>query len=357
MTYKVGGHDLQSLLQVTNVTLAQYGLGFEGILEVVRNELATHNQLVQEAVADFCEVTTDRMRPIGQGQTGSMYEVDEFGRAPTQRDVGSGMLALPLRKFQFAVGWTDLWFETKTPADLALQLQNSEKAHIRRVLYELKRAVYFTGNFTFRDFLVDQVDLPVKRFANADGMYITEGPNTEIFDGTTHTHYSANATLTDPVLLATVNTVAEHGWTQQLRLYINAANEAAVRALPSFQAYQDPRVALGVTTSRIEQPRLNITRMDNRAIGIFGLAEVWVKPWALPNYYLASDTAGLKPLGYRQRSQATLQGLRLDGELRAFPLNTKYLTAEFGLGAINRTKAAILFVGGGTYIDPTLTAP
>jgi hypothetical protein len=355
MPYKVGTHDLQYLLTVTNQSVAQFGA--DAVLEVVRNELATHNELLQQTVGDFMEVTTDRQRPTGQGQSGSMYEVDEYGRAPTQRDVGSGSLALPLRRFQFAVGWTDMWFETKTPADLALQLQNSQKAHIRRVMYEIKRGIYFTGNYTFRDFLVDQVDLPVKRLANADGMYIQEGPNTEVFDPATHTHYDASATLTDAALVGIVNDVAEHGWTQSLRLYINTANEAAVRALPSFSAYPDPRISLGVNVNRLESPTLNISRMDNRPIGIFGLAEVWVKPWALPNYYLAIDVAGAKPFGFRQRTQTTLQGLRLDGSLRAFPLNTDHLTAEFGIGVLQRTKAAILYVGGGSYVDPTLTQP
>ncbi len=356
MPPKVATHDLQSLLTVTNTSVRDFGP--ERVLEIVRGELATHNELVQDAVSDFALVTTDRQFPVGQGQTGSMYEVDENGRAPTQRDVGSGSLALPMRKFQFAVGWTDMWFDLKSPADLALALLNAEKAHIRRVMYEVKRAIYFTGNSTFRDFLVDQVDLAVKRFANADGMYIQEGPNTEVFDATTHTHYAGSATLTDATLLATVNTVAEHGWTQSLRLYINTANEAGVRALPSFNAYPDPRITLGVNSARVESPTLNITRMDNRPIGFFGLAEVWVKPWAIANYYLAIDTAGEKPLGYRQRSQSTLQGLRLDGELRAFPLNSRYLAAEFGIGALRRTKAAILnVVAGGVYTDPTLNQP
>jgi hypothetical protein len=355
MPPRVGTHDLQYLLTVTNQTVAQFGP--DAILQVVREELDVHNQLLQDAVGDFCEITTDRQRPSGQGQSGSMYEVDEYGRAPTQRDVGAGSLGLPLRKFQFAVGWTDMWFETKTPADLALQVLNSEKAHIRRVMYELKRGIYFTGNYTFRDFLVDQLDIAVVRLANADGMYIQEGPNTETFDPATHTHYDANATLTDAALLGVVNDVAEHGFTQSLRLYINAANEAAVRALPSFSAYPDPRITLGINVNRVESPTLNISRMDNRPIGIFGLAEVWVKPWALPNYYLAIDTAGAKPFGFRQRAQTSLQGLRLDGELRAFPLNTQYMAAEFGVGTLIRTKAAILFVGGGAYTDPTLTQP
>jgi hypothetical protein len=355
MPPKVGTYDLQYLLSVTNSSIVDFG--FDAILQIVRDELAVHNELVREAVSDLMEVTTDRLRPTGQGQQGSMYEVDEYGRAPVQRDAGSGSLGLPLRKFQFGTGWTDLWFETKTPADLALKVQNAEKAHIRRVMYEIKRGVYFTGNYTFRDFLVDQVDIPVKRLANADGMYIQEGPNTEIFDPATHTHYDANATLTDAALLAVVNDVAEHGFTQQLRLYISTANEAAVRALASFSPYPDPRITLGVNASRVETPTLNITRMDNRAIGIFGLAEVWVKPWALANYYLAIDTAGQKPFGFRQREQTTLQGLRLDGALRAFPLNTEHLAAEFGIGVLQRTKAAILFAAGGAYVDPTLTLP
>ena len=52
------------------------------------------------------------------------------------------------------------------------------------------------------------------------------------------------------------------------------------------------------------------------AIGIFHGAEVWVKPWAIANFAFAWDAASpQKPLVFRQRTQTSLQGLRIAATL------------------------------------------
>jgi hypothetical protein len=99
-----------------------------------------------------------------------------------------------------------------------------------------------------------------------------------------------------------------------VKLVINRTDEAAFRALTGFQAYQDPRIALANNVARREAPRLDITRLDDRAIGIFNAAEVWVKPWAIANYMFAYDqTAEQKPLVLRTRDG---QGTNLQGRGR-----------------------------------------
>jgi hypothetical protein len=157
-------------------------------------------------------------------------------------------------------------------------------------LYELKKAIYTPTNYTFVDLNVDKAPLAVKAFINADSSAIQDGPNGEVFNGATHTHYDGSATLTAAALLASINDVVEHGFGGGVKVFINAADEAAVRALTGFTAYLDPRVTINANANQATPARRCHAKLDNRAIGIFGAAEVWVKPWAIANYAFITDT-------------------------------------------------------------------
>ena len=52
----------------------------------------------------------------------------------------------------------------------------------------------------------------------------------------------------------------------------------------------DPRI---IKADNVQGARgtLDMSRLDNRAIGIFEGAEVWVKPWMIQNYCFAWDAA------------------------------------------------------------------
>jgi len=352
MAQNVGTYDINTLLATRFQSAAEFGL--DTIQQVLEADIAAHNAIVQQMVSDLCEITSDRQRKYGSSVSGEMVEVDEFGRAPTQNPVVGDTCGFPLRLFQYSIGWTSKYFEIATPADLAQATLGAESAHLRAIQRELKKAIYLSANYTFNDYLVDKVDLAVKRFVNADGARIPNGPNGEVFDGSTHTHYDANASLTATVLTNIINDVIEHGHGGAVKVVINKADEAAVRALGGFVAYPDPRVIYRASDTPAQT--LDISRLDNRAIGIFGGAEVWVKPWAIANYAFVYDSASPnKPLVFRQRTQQTLQGLRIAAELNTFPLLARYMEAEYGIGAWTRTNGAVLYFAGAVYTDPTIT--
>ena len=356
MATKVGSYDISSLLAARFQSVAEFGM--ETIQQVLAADIEAHNTIVQEMVGEMCEVTTDRQRIYGTSTDGEMIEVDEYGRAPTQADRPGATVAFPLKQFQFNLGWTEKWMQTKTPADLAIQVQSAESAHLRAIQREIKRSAYLSANFTFNDHLVDKVDLAVKRFVNADSAGIPNGPNGETFDGVTHTHYDANASLTATVLKNSINDVIEHGYGGAVKTAINKTDEAAVRALTGFTAYIDPRLMFSTiaSTGGVPGQTLDISRLDNRAIGIFEGAEIWVKPWAIANYVFSWDSASPnKPLAFRQRAQESLQGLRIAAENSAFPLTAKFMEAEYGLGVWTRTNGAVLYFAGGSYVDPTIS--
>jgi len=347
-----GTHDINTLLAARFQSAAAFGL--DTIQRVLEADMAAHNLIVQQMVSDLCELTTDRQRKYGTSVTGEMVEVDEYGRAQTQISKPGATVGFPLRLFQFAIGWTEKWFETHTPADMAIATQNAQKAHVRAIQRDIKRAIYQSTNYTWNDFLVDKVDLSVKRLVNADSANIPDGPNGETFDGATHDHYNMNATLTADALKANINDVIEHGHGQGVRVAISRTDEAAVSGLTGFKAYSDPRLVYRVSDT--PAATLDITRLDNRAIGIFEGAEVWVKPWAIANYAVAWDaSAPDKPLVFRQRDATTLQGLRVASTLRTYPLVAQYMEAEFGVGVWTRTNGAVLYFASGTWSDPSIS--
>lgn len=351
MARKTGSLTIADLLAARFQTVAEFGE--DTIADVLAADVAAHNTIVTQLVSDLCEVTTERLMLSGSSVGGDMVAADEHTRAPTQRDLPGSTVGLPLNLYQYNVGWTRKWLQSATPADLAVRTQGAQKAHLRRVTQDIKSAVYLSSNYTHRDHLVDNVDLDVKRFVNADSAAIPDGPNGETFDASTHTHYDANSTLTAAVVTAIIDDVVEHGHGDRVVLNISRTNETAFRALTGFEAYVDPRLTLNANAND-PRTRANIGRLDNRAIGIFGAAEVWVKPWAIAGYYFAHALGGPKPLGFRQREQAALQGLQMVSSSEIHPLTVEFFEAEFGIGARTRTNGAVLYVGGGSYVDPTI---
>ena len=350
MAAKVGTLTIADLLKVRFQSVAEYGR--DTIQEVLRRDLAAHNALVGQMVSDLCEVTTDRQRIYGTSISGEMYEVDEFGRVPVKKELPGSTVGFPLKLYQYAIGWTEKWFQVHTPAEMAEQVNGSQRAHLKLLGDEVKKAFYLSANYTHQDFLIDYVDLAVKRLVNADSAPIPDGPNGEVFDGSTHDHYNANAGLTAALLQANTEDVIEHGHGSHPVIYINKANETAVRALTGFEPYIDPRVVYRASDTLART--LDLTRLDNRAIGIFEQAEVWVKPWAITGYALCLDLAAPKPLAFRQRTNTALRGLRVVAENEAFPMLAQFMEAEFGIGCWQRTNGAVFDFVNATYTDPTI---
>lgn len=355
-TRTLPGHGtIETLLAARFHTIVEFDR--DTIRQIIDNDLSAHNQLVQDMLMGFVRFTTEKMLRTGTSMDGEMYEVDEHGRAPTQIDRPGVTAGFPLRLFQHPVGWTQKWLQAHTPNDMAVMILNAETSHLKRIRREIQRAIFPPTNYTFRDHLIDGVDLPIKRLLNADGDPVPDGPNGEQFDPATHTHYNGTVSLTNAAVLDLVEDVIEHGFGASVKLAINRAQESAVRALDDFVAYHDPRVIPAITGDNTVTT-LDITRVDNRAIGILGAAEVWVKPWMLPNYMMAWDQGASeenRALGFRQRAQTSLQGLRLVSEFSHHPLHVQFLESEFGIGVNQRANGALLYIGDATYQAPDLS--
>lgn len=347
----VGNLGIKDLLEVRTLSAEKYGLNI--IAAVLQQDMENHNAIMTDMVGTFAEVSDDIQRLYGAGNTIRFSQVDEFGRSHTQKNTTGSAVGFPLRRFQAAIGWTADYLSRATPADMAQTQLAVQNGHALQIRSELQAAIYGSSNYTFKDFLVRNFSIGVKRFVNADGAEIPNGPNGETFDGSTHTHYLANASLDDTHAASLVSTVTEHHQNGQPQVFINAADEAAWRALTNFKPYIDSRLTLNANANQPDK-RLNPFLTNNRPIGLYGAAEVWVKPWAVSGYAVCMDVSAAagKPLVARVPAGQTQIVLKPAAEIVMFPLQAKYMNSDYGFGVWTRTNGAVLDFGHGSYTDP-----
>jgi hypothetical protein len=347
-------------LAATQQSIAAYGE--DRAWREVEAALAAHNTQMTQMLGLLVERTEDRQRRYGSAASKTMQVADQFGRPQAQKVTAGVTLGFPLFLFEDALQWTRKFTQANGSAQqLAAEFDAILDADRRQVMYEIKAALMGTGNYTFNDVLVDNVALAVKRLVNADSAAIPLGPNGESFDGATHTHYlfTAGVALAAADLSALVSTVLEHTNRGEIQVWINSAQETAVRGLAGFVADIAAYIVRGgAATADVTDRALDVNNPQNRRIGMFGAAEIWVKPWMPAGYLIAAAVgAGQAPLVMRTRGGAG--ELQLIYEDDNHPLRARAYEREYGIGVFNRVGAAVLFVdagAAGAYVAPTLVA-
>lgn len=344
---------IADLLAVTQQSVIQFDEA--RVFDAIDSYLMAYNMITDQMLGDLVERTTDRY--VGQGGVAllDMEELDEFGRADAQKVTPGTALGLPLRQYGGALQWTRKFMENATPAELAGQITAMTTADQLNVQRQIKKALFLSSNYTFVDKLVDRVPLPVKRLVNADSFAIPSGPNGETFTASSHTHYIARvSTLAASDVSAVISTVAEHYNSGQVMLYINQAQESAIRGFTSnFTGYVDARI-IPANGSTVARGVLDQSNVYNRAIGVFDQAEVWVKPWVPASYMFAWVMGQPKPLALRERRTGS-GAFKLDYDNEQYPLRAKQYGREFGIGVRNRVNGGVLYVGNTSYADPTIS--
>lgn len=348
-----GTYDVSSLLKSQEPVL---NLDFDQVAAAFAEHLRNYNAEMIDALSIVAEPTIERSAVYGAPQTGEMQEQDEYGRGTTTVDVRYGRVAYPLRRFTSPVGWTSTWFAEATASDMAGKMLGVQVEYAKRIRREIQRALYPNTNFTFNDHLTDNYPLDVTAMINADGSVMPNGPYGEEFDGATHDHYNAAAALTDTDVQASMTDLLEHGHGDDVRIIIHRTNQTEWEGLASFTKYDSPLIMAADNRDRaIKQAEIYTLNRENRAIGIYQDAEVWIKPWAIPNYafFFASGDPE-KPLAFRQPKQVSRQGLRMIPLTYDHPLYVDTAEALFGFGVRNRTNGVVLYHAGGAYVAPTI---
>jgi hypothetical protein len=358
MALKTGTHTIADL--AANQFAGEPAVdNIDALNEAVAADLAAHNAQVAQMTADLAETSTERSTVYGTSAQGEAVPADEFTRGPTQKLAVGGKVEFPLEKFQYPIGWTSDYLRRASVQDIALGTIAARQAHLARISKDVRDALFGPANYTFRDRFVDNMDLAVKRLVNADGAPIPNGPNGEEFTPGTHTHYDAiawagaDAAARAAALRALVQDVVEHGHGDDVRIYINRAQESDVRALDGFEPLPVPNMTF--RSADTATGTLDITRADNRLIGFFDGFPVSTKPWVPASYVLAFAAGGrAKTLRIRQSAVAGEQGLFVAGEIIMHPLQARYMEFFHGVGVLTRTNGAVLYLGGATYQAPAL---
>lgn len=353
---------LDTLATLDNTTVAEFGE--DRAFAEIDAALEAHNRIEAELLGNFVDRTTDRLRRYGTTAEMTMDELDEFARPDAQKVAAGTTVGFPMRLYGLSIQWTRKWFQIARPSELAAQTASAMDADSKVIQREIKRALFNPTNYTFVDRLMDSISLSVKRLVNADSAAIPLGPNGESFDGPTHTHYlfTASTSLAAADMNGLIETVIEHHPTGQAMVYINRAQETAVRGLTGFTAYLDARLIPGGGATGTQANRnLDSFNLNDRAIGVYSAggvsAEVWVKPWVPSGYLFAWIMGAPVPLVMRTRTPSS-GNLELVADDEAHPLRARSLEREFGAAVWTRTNGAVLFVDAGSagaYVAPTIT--
>ncbi len=318
--------------------------------------LDIHNRLFADMVGDLAMLTDQPELALGAADEAIIDELDEWGAADASKAANFGQVGFPLRIYGGTIQWTRTYFEMVSAAELAAQLDAFAAADLRRFQNLLKTVLFNnTNTASYFDRLQSKRTYALRALLNADGQPIPPGPSGTSFDGNTHTHYLANATLTEAAVQGLIDTVVEHGVDGQVVVYINKADEATVRGFTGFAPYLDARVTV-TGASQVGSRSLDVNNPDNRAIGVFGGAEVWVKPWVPADYQVALDLgSAFKPLGIRTRT-GSLTGsgaFRIIADHEHYPLRAQNLGREYGVSVYGRWKAAVLYSDNAAYAPPS----
>jgi hypothetical protein len=354
-----GMYQLTDLLAVRNASAASFGL--DNINQTLQMEVQYANDRVNEMLADLAQPMNVQSAIWGSGGAVLMEEMDEFG-VPLPSHSAPGITAqFPLRMYKQTIGWTEEYFQQATPAEVAEKFLELRKGYFQALTKSMRRALYGYGNgttcqYTFVDRLTNGVSLTVYPFSQGDVTVgtVPDSPAGATF-ANTHTHMLAENVVSGADINALIDTVKEHGNTKGLKLYVNAADIAAVAALTTWYTPLSEAIFAyaGVTSTILKKDNLDT---ENVMMGYWtGGVEVWVKPWAVDGYLLCVAT-GMpeKALGYRQRPQPALQGWRICATYSDHPLIAEYAKAEFGFGVFNRTMGGVNYMDNDTWANPSI---
>lgn len=332
----------------------------EAANEVFTERLGKHNAQLATLFRSLAFWTDRDTLAFGGSDRTRMSKVDEPGRAKPSKAGNAYTIGLPLEKFQYGWQGTYDFFRDATVRHVAKNQLLMMDADATELSNGIMRALFRATNYDFTDELTSN-DLPVtytlkvKALANGDGLPLPPGPNGEVFNAGTHTHYTATTDYTAAGLLALIATVREHTLNSVPEVWIPAGLETLTRALTGFYRYEVPRLVVAENTTRIVSPTLDMGNVGDRAIGEFDGCVVWVKPQMPSGYVLCYETnTAMKPVAIRYNPKRGL-GLYDWAEDDVPPLRAKTFERQFGCGIWNRVGAAIWKPNNGdtTYVAPT----
>jgi hypothetical protein len=345
MANTAGMYQLSDLLAVRNASAATFGLDL--INQTLQREVAYANAQASSMLAKFCQPMSAQSAVWGGGGSIVMEEMDEHG-APLASHSAPGITAqFPLRLFKQKLGWNREYFKKATPAEVASKFLELRKGYFNALIKGMRRALYGYGNgttseYTFVDRLTNGVSLTVKSLCNG-GVTVGDIPDSPagVAFANTHCHLNFDNTLDASFFTDMVTHLTEHGNSKGMELYISRTNLAAVEALTTvYTPLSHLKIDVNGTTLAVgtTQDKLNTDDYEDQQVGMLvGEIPVFIKPWAVAEYYLLVAT-GMpeKVLGLRMADPWHIAAPYDD-----YPLYAENAEAEFGFGVFNRVMATV----------------
>ncbi len=313
--------------------------------------VAEHNRVVNAALGELVERTTEYSRRYKVGGGGTLQPLDQWGNPLPVKDAGYYDVAFPIQ------GGGTAWGDNRISRAL-MTIADADRytfAALRRDADWIKRhilgAMFDNTSYTYTD--PDHGSLTVVPLANGDGALYLRKNGTSSVD----THYYAQAaaiadgTNPFPTLHAELAEHVENSGPYVA--YIPTALKATTMALTAFHDVADPNLQQGSGLTQL------VGSLD-RGMGDTVLGYVDPGIWIVEMEMLPA-THGLvvargtttPALAMREYPAAGLRGLFAENHSPDGNLNEYRMIRYAGFGGLNRTAAVAFYIGGGAYTIPT----
>lgn len=342
----------------------------ESLYQLTTDIFAVYNRQMGDLIGLLAKpADTREYRYGGATDLVAMHDLDEFGKPSSAKINGASTVAFPIKKWGRALGWNSAFFKTTTIRQFDNLVTGLLLGDRVRVIREIRSALFRATNYNFTD-PYDGKTLGIKALANADGAPLPIGPNGEVYNPATHTHYMGSATHTAAAVSALIANVTEHFSGGKVELLINSAQIAGFTGLAGFVPATYSGIIQSTSIDRVSTAVREIFNVEKLFIGVFNGVEVYSVYWVPASYMVAMMVQGAdKPLAYRI-GQPNQMGSTYDSyinggstpgpgdfsivsELDEYPFYAQTAEREIGFGGNGRVSAACLFIGNATYQVPT----
>lgn len=339
-----------------NFTVVPYGEDL--MYQHITQYLETWNMFTSEFERLMgIETTKDLQRRDGAGAVVIIpTEVNEIARPLIQKGKQTpDVLGFPIGRYRSGQQWSYDFLRRVSFGQLINQTRGIVQGAQVRYYREFRRALFVplpthrsfdNQNYAWTE--GEKITLLVRSLAcGATGSIYPSNPDGSVVPDT-HNHYCVPQTANSPTsaeVQGLINHVTEHNQEGEVALYINLGSETAIRAMTGFTPFTDVRVVQPITSAHIDYAYLDLRKTWDRAIGIFGAATVFVKPWVPVGYMIATVSGQRAILAKREGRDGG--ELRLVSTTSEHPLYSDGFEQEYGFGVQNRLGAAIMDVAHG----------
>ena len=295
------------------------------------------------------------------GNSAEMVAHTEYGRPDPNRAELAGHM-LPLRKWDYALGWTaDSLEEARLDdleQDLGLALAAAETTWRKRLLTRLLKRGDDSG--TANGLSTTGLSPGFATDAGSTGVDFVPPSYGGTSFTSAHEHYVADAggAFTTAIFTDAAAELREHGHEPPYEFIIGPSDESVVLALAEFLSVNEALINAGILAAQVNFSGEAVN--GKRPIGAIEGFRVWVVPGMPDNYGFGFKSYGLNspmnPLRIRVATGETAPRLRVfrdNNNPGIYAIQNLLTQMQFGVGVGDRTNGTPRYVGAGAWADGT----